>query len=260
MSLKCEKHQPRLLSDTVQLLEIGLLGSRVLVWLEGERRTGAALEEGTDGGILQRSWHALRSPLLTRSQLRDVCAVWSHFGVVRQGSAGACVLGLGGCPVAVTVYPPGRGCLHSASRARSPGPRWYPSAESQLVPRVYPLKTRRCRSTRLTLLFNLCRSHLRGVDFAFKFGGIWGSRWFNHPPPQRKKKKKKKRKPCAEAYLQRVSRPPLSRGGRNGSLQRREHTLRQHDCCFAITRHLLRHFINSKAGRCGLTRTDPHCS
>lgn len=27
------------------------------------------------------------------------------------------MVGLGGCPVAVTVYPPGRGCLHSA-RAR----------------------------------------------------------------------------------------------------------------------------------------------
>lgn len=50
-----QKHQPRLLSDTVQLLEIGLLGSTVLVWLEGEKRTGAALEEGTEEivGILQ---------------------------------------------------------------------------------------------------------------------------------------------------------------------------------------------------------------
>ena len=43
-----QKHQPRLLFDTVQLLEIGLLGSTVLVWLEGEKRTGAALEEGTE--------------------------------------------------------------------------------------------------------------------------------------------------------------------------------------------------------------------
>lgn len=53
---KMHKHQPRLLFDTVQLLEIGLLGSTVLVWLEGEKRTGAALEEGTEeiGGILQQ--------------------------------------------------------------------------------------------------------------------------------------------------------------------------------------------------------------
>lgn len=42
------KHQPLLLFDTVQLLEIGLLGSTVLVRLEGEKRTGAALEEGTE--------------------------------------------------------------------------------------------------------------------------------------------------------------------------------------------------------------------
>lgn len=130
-----QKHQPRRLFDTVQLLEIGLLGSTVLVWLEGEKRTGAALEEGTEeiGGILQRPWHIFRSPLLTRSQLRDVCTVWSHFGVVCQGSARACVVGLGGCPVAVTVYPPGRGCLHSAPLARSPGCVEYPSARRQLV-------------------------------------------------------------------------------------------------------------------------------
>lgn len=47
-----------------------------------------------------------------------------------QGSARACVLGLGGCPVAVTVYPPGRGCLHSAPRAQSPGCVRYHSAEA----------------------------------------------------------------------------------------------------------------------------------
>lgn len=50
------KHRPRLLFDTVQLLEIGLLGSTVLVWLKGERRTGAALEQGTEEivGLLKR--------------------------------------------------------------------------------------------------------------------------------------------------------------------------------------------------------------
>lgn len=129
------KHQPRLLFDTVQLLEIGLLGSTVLVWLKGERMTGAALEEGTEEivGLLKQPWHILQSPLLTRSQLRDVCTVWSHFGVVCQGSARACVLSLGGCPVAVTVYPPGRGCLHSALLTQSPGCDVYPSTERQVV-------------------------------------------------------------------------------------------------------------------------------
>lgn len=129
------KHRPQLLFDTVQLLEIGLLGSTVLVWLKGERRTGAALEQGTEEivGLLKRPWHMLQSPLLTRSQLRDVCTVWSHFGVVCQGSARACVVGLGGCPVAVTVYPPGRGCLHSALLSKSPGCVEYPSTERQVV-------------------------------------------------------------------------------------------------------------------------------
>lgn len=49
------KDPPRLLFDTAPLLETGLLGSTVLVWLEGEKRTGAALEEGTEetGGAIK---------------------------------------------------------------------------------------------------------------------------------------------------------------------------------------------------------------
>lgn len=43
------------------------------------------------------------------------------------------MVGLGGCPVAVTVYPPGRGCLHSALLAQSPGCVVYHSTERQVV-------------------------------------------------------------------------------------------------------------------------------
>lgn len=52
------------------------------------------------------------------------------------------MVGLGGCPVAVTVYPPGRGCLHSALLSKSSGCVEYPSTERQveLAGRL-PLKT-----------------------------------------------------------------------------------------------------------------------
>lgn len=75
---KMRKHRPGLLFDTVQLAESGRLGSRVLVWLEGERRTGAALQQGTQeivGAIKSDRDTSCKSPLLTRSQLRDVCTV-----------------------------------------------------------------------------------------------------------------------------------------------------------------------------------------
>lgn len=99
---------------------------------EGE--DGAALQQGTRdiAGLSQPPRRTLQSPLLTRSQVRDVCTVCSHVGVVRQGSAGAGA-GLGGCPGAVTVYPPGRGCLHSAPLATSPGCVRDPSARRQVV-------------------------------------------------------------------------------------------------------------------------------
>lgn len=184
-----QKHQPRLLFDTVQLLEIGLLGSTVLVWLEGEKRTGAALEEGTEeiGGILQQPWHIFLFPLLTRSQLRDVCTVWSHFGVVCQGSARACVLGLGGCPVAVTVYPPGRGCLHSALLSRSPGCVEYSSAKRQFSARrtVYSTKRRFPPAKNEPLAHSRVEQTAGGI--LVEVVSLWGHVCWNPPPPQRKK-------------------------------------------------------------------------
>lgn len=210
-----QKHQPRLLFDTVQLLEIGLLGSTVLVWLEGEKRTGAALEEGTEeiGGLLQQPWHIFLFPLLTRSQLRDVCTVWSHFGVVCQGSARACVLGLGGCPVAVTVYPPGRGCLHSALLSRSPGCVLYSSAKRQFSARWTVCSTKR----RFTPAKDGQQTRRRaGQTTGWILVEVippWGHVCWNPPPPQ-----KKKRKPSAEEYEWCVLRTPQQRGGRNGSL------------------------------------------
>lgn len=47
-----------------------------------------------------------------------MCVLSEAILVLLARAAQKPALGLGGCPVAVTVYPPGRGCLHSAPLAK----------------------------------------------------------------------------------------------------------------------------------------------
>lgn len=135
------------------------------------------------------------------------------------------MVGLGGCPVAVTVYPPGRGCLHSASLTQSPGCVEYSSAKRQLgrVERFTPAKHRLPLTK--TERLNRYRTEWQLGRISATTGLPWRYVCFNPPPPQREKKK---RKPSAEEYNLCVSRTPPLREGRNGSLlKERTHCCRK---------------------------------
>lgn len=145
MTLKEKKHQPGLLFDTVQLLETGLLGSRVLVMVGGgEERTGAALEEGTEeifffllkgeGWILKTT--VTYSPVLLYSpEVKCAVCVLSEAILVLFGRGSGRAGSVGGLPCSCHCLstrkrlPP-----FSCARAhQSPACVPYPSAERQLV-------------------------------------------------------------------------------------------------------------------------------
>lgn len=113
--------------------------------------------------------------------------------VVRQGSGG-----LSGCPVAVTVYPPGRGCLHSATLAQeSPAASCIPPRNGQLVrpffflgtspPLLYlPTVKQPCSATRTAAQVIRWWLSCFSVDgegcFLSAVGRLWRHVCLNHPP------------------------------------------------------------------------------
>lgn len=96
------------------------------------------------------------------------------------------MVGLGGCPVAVTVYPPGRGCLHSALLTQSPGCVVYSSTLRELVhaERCNPATRRLPRGKKQAPWYYWSECVLGGILVAV--GSPWRHICFNPPPPQRK--------------------------------------------------------------------------
>lgn len=121
------------------------------------------------------------------------------------------MVGLGGCPVAVTVYPPGRGCLHSASLTKKESRLRLvllraatTSARCVVCPTKQHPSTHHEHTVELLYAYIPLLVNFRGAHLLV--GGCL-VKWLNPPSPS--KGKKKHLAPSAEEYVWCVARTPL---------------------------------------------------